>query len=78
MGAYGEGGALELPADEREETGFAPLVVCDAPAAGPPGPEGGATGWDVRIAVGEVEIHIDAGTPGMRIAGIVRAAGASP
>ena len=70
-------GALVLPADERDgsEAMFAPLVVCDAevPASGV---EGGAAGRDVRVAVGDVVINLDADTPAMRIAEIVRALGA--
>jgi len=70
-------GALVLPADERDggEAMFAPLVVCDAesPASGV---EGGAAGGDVQIAVGDVVINLDADTPAVRIAAIVRALGA--
>ena len=71
-------GKLVLPADERDgdEAVFAPLVVCDAETPAPE-TEGGAAGRDVRIAVGEVEIQLDADTPAMRIAEIVRAVGAS-
>jgi len=53
---------------------FAPLVVCDAEAAAP-GPERSAADRDVRIAVGEVAIHLDADTSAVRIAEIVRALG---
>ena len=68
-------GKLVLPADERDEALFAPLVVCDAETPAPQ-TEGGAGRRDVRIAVGEVEIQLDADTPAMRIAEIVRAVGA--
>ena len=66
-----------VPADERDggEAMFTPLVVCDAesPASGV---EGGAAGGDVQIAVGDVVINLDADTPAVRIAAIVRALGA--
>ena len=70
-------GALVLPAAacSGEEAVFAPLVVCDAEAATPE-PERWTAGRDVRIAVGDVAIHIDADTPAVRIAEIVRALGA--
>ena len=69
-------GALVLPADERDEgeAMFAPLVVCDAEAPAL-GVQDGAAEGDVRIAVGDVVINLDAGTPAMRIAEIVRALG---
>ena len=70
-------GKLVLPADERDgdEAVFAPLVVCDA---GSPAPEAesSAVGRDIRLAVGEVVIRLDADTPAGRIAEIVRALGA--
>jgi len=70
-------GDLVLPADERDgdEAVFAPLVVCDAEDSAPEA-EGSAAGCDVRIAVGDVAIHLDADTPAGRIAEIVRALGA--
>ncbi len=70
-------GKLVLPADEGagDEAVFAPLVVCDA---GSPAPEAesSAVGRDIRLAVGEVVIQLDADTPAGRIAEIVRALGA--
>jgi len=67
-------GALVLPAAACTDDAavFAPLVVCDAEAAAPV-PEGGTADRDVRIAVGDVAIHLDADTPAGRIAEIVRA-----
>ena len=68
-------GALVLPAPnpEADEAVFAPLVVRDmqdtAPAAD-------TTGGDLRIAVGDVTVHLDGDTPAARIAEIVRALGA--
>ena len=69
-------GDLVLPADERDgdEVVFAPLVVCDAEDSAPEA-YGSATGRDVRIAVGEVVIQLEADTPAARIAEIVRALG---
>jgi transposase len=69
-------GDLVLPANERDgdEAVFAPLVVCDAERSEPEA-YGGATGRDVRIAVGEVVIQLEADTPAVRIAEIVRALG---
>ncbi|WP_412507291.1 IS66-like element accessory protein TnpA [Roseovarius sp. SYSU LYC5161] len=69
-------GDLVLPADERDgdEAVFAPLVVCDAEET-PPDADGHAAGYDVRIAVGDVAIHLAADTPSERIAEIVRALG---
>lgn len=69
-------GKLVLPADEQsgDEAMFAPLVICDAEAPAPE-VEGSAVGRDVRIAVGDVVIHLDADTPAMRIAEFVRALG---
>lgn len=70
-------GKLVLPADEQsgDEAMFAPMVVCDAetPVSET---EGSAAGRDVRIAVGDVVIELDADTPAMRIAELVRAIGA--
>ncbi|WP_281272602.1 IS66-like element accessory protein TnpA [Roseovarius spongiae] len=70
-------GKLVLPADEQsgDEAMFAPLVVCDAEAPTPEA-EGSAAGRDVRIAVGDVVIELDADTPAKRIAELVRAIGA--
>jgi len=67
-------GDLVLPADERdeEEAVFAPLVLCDADEPAPDA-DGSASGRDVRIAVGDVAIHLAADTPAGRIAEIVRA-----
>ena len=47
---------------------FAPLVVRDVPDAAPVA--------DMRIAVGDVTLHLDGDTPAARIAEIVRALGA--
>ena len=72
-------GALVLPAaddDDVQEPGFAPLVVCDAETATPEADEA-QTGGEVRIAVGDIVLHLDAGTPAGRIAEIVRALGAA-
>jgi transposase len=70
-------GDLVLPADERDgdEAVFAPLVVCDAEESAPEA-YGSATGCDIRIALGDVAIHLAADTPAARIAEIVRALGA--
>jgi transposase len=68
-------GALVLPADERDEAVFAPLVVCDTQDAAPAPPTDTAA-RDVRIAVGDVVITLDADTPAVRLAEIVRALGA--
>lgn len=70
-------GDLVLPAAacSGEEAVFASLVVCDAVAAAP-GPERCTADRDVRIAVGDVAIRLDADTPAVRIAEIVRALGA--
>ncbi|MFO8003848.1 IS66-like element accessory protein TnpA [Thioalkalivibrio sp.] len=69
-------GELVLPAEDRDrdETVFAPLVVCDADSPSPEA-ENSAAGRAVRIAVGEVVIQLEADTPAMRIAEIVRALG---
>jgi transposase len=71
-------GALVLPAaeDDAQEPVFAPLVVCDAEPAAPEADEA-QTGGEVRIAVGDIVLHLDAGTPAGRIAEIVRALGAA-
>ena len=71
-------GALVLPAAActGDAAVFAPLVVCDVEAAAP-GPERCMADRDVRIAVGDVAIHLDADTPARRIAEIVRALGAA-
>jgi transposase len=67
-------GKLILPADGQsgDEAMFAPVVVWDAETPVPEA-EGAAAGHDVRIAVGDVVIELDAGTPAARIAEIVRA-----
>ena len=72
-------GELVLPAAacNFDEAVFAPLVVCDAEAPAPGPEEGSAADRDVRIAVGDVAIHLDADTPAGRIAEIVRALGAA-
>ncbi|WP_374765251.1 IS66-like element accessory protein TnpA [Yunchengibacter salinarum] len=69
-------GGLALPADEGDEgeAVFAPLMFCDA-AEPAPEAEGGAAGYDVRITVGDVAIHLAADTPAGRIAELVRALG---
>ena len=72
-------GALVLPAaddDDVQEPIFAPLVVCDAELAAPKADDRQA-GGEVRIAVGDVVLHLDAGTSAGRIAEIVRALGAA-
>jgi transposase len=63
-------GALVLPAPdpEADEAVFAPLVVRDVPDAAPVA--------EMRIAVGDVTLHLDGDTPAARIAEIVRALGA--
>ena len=66
-------GKLVLPAAEGPP-GFAPLAVCDAERPAPEA-QGVAAGRDVRIAVGEVVIQLDADTCPTRIAEIVRALG---
>ena len=71
-------GALVLPAlnGEEHEPVFAPLVVCDAEPATLDADARQARG-EVRIAVGDVVLHLDFGTPAVRIAEIVRALGAA-
>ena len=66
-------GKLVLPAAD-EPPGFAPLVLCDA---GHPvsAPESAAGLPSIEIAIGEVMIRLDAGTPAVRIGEIVRAVG---
>ena len=70
-------GDLVLPAADcaEDETVFAPLVLCDA-ASPSAEADGSAAGRDVRISLGDVAIHLDADTPAVRIAEIVRALGA--
>jgi transposase len=70
-------GDLVLPDDERngDEAVFAPLVICDAEEA-PPEAYSCAAGCDLRIAVGDVAIHLAADTPAGCIAEIVLALGA--
>ena len=71
-------GDLVLPADERDgdETVFAPLVLCDAEPLSAE-VDGSAAdkpvAGEVRISVGDVALHLDANTPVVRIAEIVRA-----
>ena len=67
-------GALVLPAPdpEAEEAIFAPLVVRDVADAAP---ANGADEGDIRIAFGDVVIHLAADTSALRIAEIVRALG---
>jgi transposase len=62
-------GDLVLPADEGDgdEAVFAPLVVCDA--------DGSAAKCDVRIAIGDVAIHLAADTPAGRARDAARAQG---
>ena len=61
-------GALVLPAaiDDAQEPVFAPVVVRDAEPAAPEADER-QTGGEVRIAVGDVVLHLDAGTSAGRI-----------
>ena len=68
-------GALVLPAPDPEADGaiFAPLVVRDVADAAS---AADTTGGDLRIAVGDVTVHLDGDTPAARIAEIVRALGA--
>ena len=68
-------GALVLPAlePEADDAIFAPLVVRDVADAAS---AADTTGGDVRIAVGDVTVHLDGDTPAARIAEIVRALGA--
>ena len=63
-------GALVLPPPDPDvdEAMFAPLVVRDVPDAAPVA--------EMRIAVGDVTLHLDGDTPAARIAEIVRALGA--
>lgn len=70
-------GRLVLPAAgcEARETAFAPLVVFDAEPVVPDVDDRRA-GGEVRIAFGDVVLHLDAATPAARIADIVRAIGA--
>jgi transposase len=66
-------GALVLPADDDvQEPIFAPLVVCEEEVAAPDADEA-QIGGEVRIAFGDVVLHLDASTPAGRIAEIVRA-----
>lgn len=69
-------GALVLPAEYGggHEAVFAPLLVCDAkaPASGSDNPP---SGGGIRIAIGDVVLHLDADTSAGRIAEIVRALG---
>lgn len=72
-------GALVLPAENGDfhEAVFAPLVVCDAKAPAPDADNRPAEG-EIRIAFGDVVLHLDADTSAGRIAEIVRAIGAPP
>jgi transposase len=69
-------GALVLPAEDGDfpEAAFASLVVCDAKAPAPDADNRPAEGG-IRIAVGDVVLHLDADTSAGRIAEIVRALG---
>jgi transposase len=70
-------GALVLPVDDsgdHEET-FAPLVVRDATAPAPDA-DNRPAGGGIRIAIGDVVLHLEADTSAGRIAEIVRALGA--
>jgi len=71
-------GELLLPAPDvdGDETVFAPLVLCGAEGPAPNADDDPA-GSDLRITVGDVALHLDAGTPAVRIAEIVRALGAT-
>ena len=71
-------GALVLPSaiDDAHEPVFAPLVVRDAEPA-PPDASELRTGGEVRIAVGDIVLYLDAGTPAGRIAEIVHALSAA-
>jgi transposase len=68
---------LVLPAlgFDAGEAVFAPLVLCDGKGPAPDADDTCA-GLDVRITVGDVALHLDADTPAVRIAEIVRALGA--
>jgi transposase len=66
-------GKLVLPAAD-EPPGFAPLVLCDAGHSAS-APESAAGSPSIEIAIGEVMIRLDSGTPAARIAEIVRAVG---
>ena len=70
-------GELVLPAPDVEEGEpvFAPLVLRDGESPAADADEDPA-GSDVRIAVGDVALHLAADTPALRIAEIVRALGA--
>lgn len=70
-------GALVLPVEDGDvpEAVFAPLVVCDAKAPAPDA-DNRPAGRGIRIAVGDVVLHLDADTPAGRVAEIVRALGA--
>jgi len=70
-------GYLVLPTDgyAGNEAVFAPLVVCGTEDPAPEA-DGSAIGRDIRIAIGDVAIHLAADTPAARIAEIVRALGA--
>ena len=69
-------GALVLPPPDPEacDAIFAPLVVRDVPDA-PPAADTAES--DIRIAVGDVTLHLEGDTPAVRIAEIVRALGAA-
>jgi transposase len=70
-------GALVLPVEDGDvpKAVFAPLVVCDAKAPAPDA-DNRPAGGGIRIAVGDVVLHLDADTSAGRIAEIVRALGA--
>jgi transposase len=68
-------GVLVLPADDDvHAAAFAPLVVCDARAPAPDANISPVAGG-IRIAVGDVVLHLEADTSAVRIAEIVRALG---
>jgi len=71
-------GELVLPADESggDEAVFAPLVLCAAEPSAADDIDPRAEG-EIRITIGNVELHLDAATPAVRIAEIVRALGAA-
>jgi transposase len=69
-------GALVLPPPDPEASDaiFAPLLVRDVPDA-PPAADTAES--DIRIAVGDVTLHLEGDTPAARVAEIVRALGAA-
>lgn len=69
-------GELILPAEhgDPEAPVFAPLVVREADSCASEGDDSHGYG-EIRIVHGDVVLHLDAATPAMRIAEIVRALG---